>query len=73
MKRGRYDDFAAPGAFLGEDITRTRLVLFLLVGDLEVLIQGHVVIAVLALDVVGLITVALGRDVAIVDRAAGWP
>ncbi len=20
MKRGRYDDFAAPGAFLGEDI-----------------------------------------------------
>ena len=49
--------------------SRTELVLFLLAGDLEVLIERHVVLAVLALDIVGLVALALGDDVGFFDRA----
>jgi uncharacterized membrane protein len=49
--------------------TGARSALFLLVGDLEVLILRHVAIAVLALDVVGLIVAVVDFDVALIDRA----
>jgi hypothetical protein len=48
---------------------RTELVLFLLAGDLEVLVERHVVLAVLALDIVGLLALALGDDVGLFHRA----
>jgi hypothetical protein len=46
------------------------LVLFLLAGDLEVLIRSRRT-GRPALDVVGLVAVALGHDVAVLDRTAG--
>ena len=52
-----------PAAFPGRGC-EAGLVLFLLAGNLEVLVKRHVVLAVLALDVVGLVAVAFGGDVA---------
>ena len=60
-----------PGGIETPAITPIGLVfVFLLRLDVEVLVEGHLELAILALDVVGLVAVVGGVDIVGFDRAA---